>query len=150
MLAPPGHPGATPLALHAGRPPSKEHNVDLGDFLWTLLAFYFIFFYFMILFRILADLFSDHETSGLAKTGWIIILLLVPFLAMFMYLITRGRGMTERAMAASQAAQSAQKDYIRQTAGTDPATQIANGQELLKTGAISQQEFDTLKTKALA
>jgi multidrug resistance efflux pump len=126
--------------------------VDLGEFLWTLLAFYFVFFYFMILFRILADLFSDHETSGVAKTGWIILLLLVPFLAMFVYLITRGKGMTERAIAASQAAQAAQKDYIRQAAAgtTDPATQIANGQELLKTGAISQQEFDALKTKALA
>ena len=124
--------------------------MDFGDFLWTLLAFYFIFFFFMILFRILADLFSDHETSGLAKTGWIILLLLVPFLTMFVYLITRGKGMTERAIAASQAAQAAQKDYIQQAAGTDPATQIANGQELLKTGAITQQEFNALKTKALA
>jgi hypothetical protein len=124
--------------------------VDLSDFLLSLLAFYFIFFYFMILFRILGDLFSDHETSGLAKTGWIIFLLLVPFLAIFVYLITRGKGMTERAIAASQAAQVAQQDYIRQAAGNDPATQIANGQELLKTGAISQQEFDALKAKALA
>jgi len=104
----------------------------------------------MILFRIPADLFSDHESSGLAKSGWIIILLLVPFLTMFLYLITRGNGMTERAMAASEAAQSAQEGYIRRAAGTDPATQIANGQELLKTGATSQQEFDALKTKALA
>jgi hypothetical protein len=124
--------------------------MDLGDFLWSLLVIYFIFFYFIILFRILADLFSDHETSGLAKTGWIILLLLVPFLTMFVYLITRGKRMTERAMAASQAAQAAQQDYIRQAAGTDPATQIANGQELLNTGAITQQEFDALKAKALA
>lgn len=127
--------------------------MDLGDFLWSLLVIYFIFFYFMILFRILGDLFSDHDTSGLAKTAWIIFLLLVPFLAIFVYLITRGRGMTERAMAASQAAQAAQQDYIRQTAGTggsDPATQIGKAQELLSSGAITQQEFDTLKAKALS
>jgi hypothetical protein len=124
--------------------------VDLGDFLWSLLAFYFIFFYFMILFRVLGDLFSDHEISSVAKTGWIIFLLLVPYLAMFVYLVARGQGMTERAIAASQASQTAQQDYIRQVAGTDRATQIASGQELLKIGAISQQEFDTFKTKALA
>ena len=60
--------------------------------------------------------------------------------------------MAERAIAAQQARQSAQKDYIREAAGTgaDPATQIANGQELLKSGAITQQEFDALKAKALA
>jgi hypothetical protein len=126
--------------------------VDLGDFLWSLLVIYFIFFYFIVLFRILTDLFSDHEASGLAKTGWIIFLLVVPFLAMFIYLITRGKAMTERAMAAQQAAQSAQQDYIRQAAGggADPASQIANGQALLNSGALTQQEFDALKAKALA
>jgi hypothetical protein len=124
--------------------------VDLGEFLWRLLVVYIIFFYFMILFRILGDLFSDHETSGGAKTGWIIFLLSVPFLAIFVYLITRRQGKAERAIPASQSAQAAQKDYIRQAARTDPATQIASGQELLKTGAISRQEFDALTTKALA
>ena len=126
--------------------------MDFGEFLWTLLVFYFIFFYFIVLFRILGDLFSDHDTSGWAKAGWIIFLLLVPFLSMFIYLIARGKGMTERAIAAQQAMESAQQDYIRQTAGTggDPASQIANGQELLKAGAISQSEFDALKAKALA
>jgi hypothetical protein len=124
--------------------------VDLGEFLWTLLVIYFIFFYFMILIRILVDLFSDHETSGLAKTAWIIFLLFLPFIAIFVYLITRHEGMTERAIAASQRAQAAQKDYIRDAAGTDPASQIAKGKELLSSGAITQQEFDALKTKALA
>ena len=125
--------------------------MDFGEFLWTLLVFYFIFFYFIVLFRILGDLFNDHDTSGWAKTGWILFLLLVPFLSMFIYLIARGQGMTERAMAEQQARESAQQDYIRQTAaGGDPATQIANGQELLKSGAITQQEFDALKAKALA
>ena len=123
--------------------------MDLGDFLWSLLVVYLIFFYFMILFRILGDLFSDHDPSGGARTGWII-LLLVPFLEMFVYLITRRQGMAERAIPASQSAQAAQKDYIRQEARTDPATRIASGQELLKTGTISRQEFGALKTKALA
>jgi hypothetical protein len=128
--------------------------VSLGDFLWSLLVIYFIFFYFMILFRILGDLFSDHELSGLGKTVWIIFLLLVPFIAIFVYLITRGKEMSERAIAQSQAADAQQQDYIRQVAGSsgggDAADQIARAQELLKSGAITQQEFDALKAKALA
>jgi hypothetical protein len=127
--------------------------VSLGDFLWSLLVIYFIFFYFMILFRIIGDLFSDHEMSGLGKTVWIICLLFLPFLAMFVYLITRGKGMTERAMAQAQAANAQQQDYIRQVAGSggsDAAGQIAKAQELLKSGAITQAEFDALKAKALA
>jgi hypothetical protein len=43
--------------------------------------------------------------------------------------------------------------YIRRVAGTaasDPAAQIAKGQELFESGAITQQEFGALKAKALA
>ena len=126
--------------------------MDFGEFLWALLEIYFIFFYFIVLFRVLGDLFSDHDTSGLAKAAWIIFLVLLPFLSLFVYLIARGKGMTERTIAAQQSARAAQKDYIREAAGTgtDPATQIANGQALLKSGSITQQEFDALKAKALA
>ena len=126
--------------------------MSFGDFLWSLLAFYFIFFYFMILFRIIADLFEDHELSAWGKTGWIIFLVLLPFLSIFVYLITRGKGMTERAMARAQAIDAQQQAYIRNVAGagTDPTEQIAKGQQLLSSGAITQAEFDTLKAKALA
>lgn len=126
--------------------------MSLGDFLWSLLVIYFIFFYFLMLFRILGDLFSDPETSGFGKAMWIIFLLFLPFIAILVYLITRGRRMTERAIAASQAANAEQQEYIRRVAGSDgqPAAQIAKGHELLESGAITQQEFDTLKAKALA
>ena len=127
--------------------------MDLGDFLWSLLVIYFIFFYFMVLFRIIDDMFSDHELSGLGKTGWIIFLVVLPFLSMFIYLIARGKGMTERAMAKAQARNADQQEYIRSVAGSggaDPAAQIAKGHELLTSGAITQQEFDAIKAKALA
>ena len=121
--------------------------MDFGDFLWSLLIFYFIFFYFMILFRVIGDLFSNKEASGLNKTLWLLFLLFFPFLALFIYLIVNGRAM---ARAAEQNA--AQQNYIREVAGAgdDPATKIAKAHELLAAGAISQAEFDALKAKALA
>ena len=126
--------------------------MDFGDFLWSLLIFYFIFFYFMILFRVIGDLFTDKEASGLSKTLWLIFLLFFPFLSLFIYLITKGQAMNERAMARAAEANSAQQDYIRQVAGAgdDPTAQIAKAHDLLAAGAISQAEFDALKAKALA
>jgi hypothetical protein len=126
--------------------------MDFGDFLWSLLIFYFIFFYFMILFRVIGDLFSNKEASGLNKTLWLLFLLFLPFLALFIYLITNGQGMTERAMARAAEQNAAQQDYIRQVAGAgdDPAAKIAKAHDLLAAGAISQAEFDALKAKALA
>jgi hypothetical protein len=126
--------------------------MDLGDFLWSLLVIYFIFFYFMILFRVIGDLFSDKEASGLSKTLWLIFLLVLPFLALFIYLITKGPEMNQRAIARAEEMDAAQRDYIRQAAGTgdDPTAKIAKAHELLSSGAISQAEFDALKAKALA
>lgn len=124
--------------------------MSLAEFLWTFLAIYLLFFYFMILFRVIGDLFSDPEASGLAKTGWMLFLLFVPILAMLIYVLTRGEAMSARAVAQAKAADSAQQDYIRSVASNDPATQIAQAQTLLASGAITQQEFDTIKAKALA
>jgi len=126
--------------------------MDLGDFLWSLLVIYFIFFYFMILFRVIGDLFSNKEASGWTKTLWLIFLIVLPFLSLFIYLIVNGQAMSERAMAQAQQMDAAQQDYIRSVAGTsdDATAKIAKANDLLKSGAISQAEFDTLKAKALA
>jgi len=127
--------------------------MSFGDFLWSLLIIYFLFFFFMILFRILGDLFSDSQMSGLTKTLWVVFLLFLPLIAMIVYLITRGKRMAERAVARSEAAKAEQDEYIRRVAASDkadPAAQISKGQELFASGAITQQEFDSLKAKALA
>lgn len=131
---------------------NKGAPVSLGDFFWSLLAFYFIFFYFMLLLRVIGDMFSDRELSGLGKTGWIIFLVVLPFVSLFVYLITRGGAMTERATANLKAADANQQEYIRRVAGsgTDPADQIAQGREMLSSGVITEPEFDALKAKALA
>jgi hypothetical protein len=126
--------------------------MSFGDFLWSLLIIYFIFFYFMILFRIIGDLFSDHEASGFTKFLWILFLLFFPFIAILIYLIAKGPAMTQRAMARAAEVDAQQQAYIRDVAGagTDPTAQIAKGHELLNSGAITQAEFDALKAKALA
>ena len=127
--------------------------MDFGDFLWSLLIFYFIFFYFMILFRVIGDLFSNKEASGLTKTLWLLFLLFLPFLSLFIYLIVNGQGMNERAMARARGGRTrpSRTTSARSPAsGDDPTAKIAKAHELLAAGAISQAEFDALKAKALA
>ena len=102
--------------------------------------------------RIVFDLFSDHTTGGWGKFGWTVFLILMPWLAVFVYLLARGKGMQERAMVAAQQQQVATDNYIKGVAAQSksPAEQIADAKGLLDSGAISQQEFDALKAKALA
>ena len=106
----------------------------------------------MVWFRCLFDLFSDSTLSGWGKAGWAVLLIFVPWLGALIYLIARGRSMTERQMAAAGQMQADQDKYIQQVAGTSggPVEQIASAKELLDAGTISQAEFDALKAKALA
>jgi hypothetical protein len=129
--------------------------MDTGNF-WNVLVWSFWFFIWiaalMVWFRCLLDMFSDHTLSGWAKAGWVILLVFVPWLGALIYLIARGRSMTERQMKAMAEQQAAQQEYIKQAAGTtsSPAAQIADARALLDSGAINQTEFDSLKAKALA
>ena len=106
----------------------------------------------MIWFRCMFDLFGDHTLSGWGKTGWAILLIFVPWLGAFIYLIARGKSMNERQLAAMAQQQASQEKYIQSVAAktATPAEQITSAKALLDSGAISQAEFDALKAKALA
>ena len=108
----------------------------------------------MILFHILTDLFRDHTLSGGMKTLWAVFLVFLAFLAALVYLISRGKGMAERAAARQQQTQEQFEGYVRSVATTGDATatltdQIAQAKQLLDAGTIDQAEFDRLKAKAL-
>ena len=119
-------------------------------FLWTMLIIFFMVFYFMLLFLVLLDIFRDHKMSGWIKLLWIVALLFFHFITLFVYVIFRGRGMGERQQAAAVENQEARQAYIQSMAGTNPTEQIASAKALLDAGTITQAEFDSLKTKALA
>src|SRR3954454_16904909 len=120
-------------------------------FWWTFWIFIRITAIF-IWFRCVFDMFGDKTLSGWGKVGWSLLLILVPWLGAFIYLVTRGRSMAERQMAAAVQQQAAQDEYIKSVAGagtTSPVDEVAKAKGLLDAGAISQSEFDAIKAKAL-
>ena len=122
------------------------------DFFWFILSFFLLMAYLMVLFQIIGDLFRDKDTSGWIKAVWIFFLIFLPILTSLVYLIVSGRKMTERNVHAVQAAQ-------HRPGGLHPAGLVErgiarrrdrSGQGLLDSGAISAEEFEQLKAKALA
>jgi Short C-terminal domain/Phospholipase_D-nuclease N-terminal len=128
-------------------------DVSFMDIFWSMLWFFFLFIWIIVLANILTDLFRDRSLSGVAKTLWVVFLVFLPFLAALVYFLTRGRGMAERAAARQEQTQEQFAGYVRSVAtsgdGT-PADQIARAKELLDAGTIDQSEFDRLKAKALS
>lgn len=125
-------------------------TVGNGSVLLWMLEFFFFVIWFWLLLGIFSDLFRDHELSGGWKAVWVVVLVILPYLGILIYLIARGRGMTERGIKANQQAQEQFDERIRAAGGgTDPAEQISKAKALLDSGAIDQAEFDALKGKAL-
>jgi Phospholipase_D-nuclease N-terminal len=72
-------------------------DVSFIDIFWSMLWFFFLFLWIIVLAHILTDLFRDRSLSGVAKTLWVVFLVFMPFLAALIYFLSRGRGMAERA-----------------------------------------------------
>ena len=121
------------------------------DVMWTMFIFFLWILWFWLLFTVFADIFRRHDISGVGKTGWVLFCILLPFLGVFIYLISQGQHMAERNVSQVRAQQAKMDDYVRETAGSGgAAAEIERAKNLLDSGAITQEEFNAIKQKALA
>lgn len=112
-------------------------------FLWVL--------WIITLFHVVADIFRSHELSGLAKTLWMILVIFLPYIGVFAYVIARGDAMAQHAIDAQQARDAAAQEYIRQAAGTsNVADQLGRLGQLRAEGTISDADYEAAKAKILA
>ena len=126
-------------------------SYPLLEVFWTMLIFFAFFIWIWLLITVFMDIFRRQDIGGWGKTGWIIFVIVLPYLGVFVYLIAEHKGMTERSIKDQQEAKTQMDDYVRSVAGkSDPASQIASAKDLLDRGAITQAEFDAIKQKALA
>ena len=124
---------------------------SFGDFFWDVLLFFAWVIWFWLLITVFSDLFRRHDLSGWAKGGWVVFVILIPYLGVLVYLIAEHDGIAKRNTEQAQAAQTQFDQYVQSVATKDdPAEQIAKAKGLLDSGAISQADFDAIKAKALA
>jgi hypothetical protein len=126
--------------------------VDFLDVLWSIIVIYFLIAILIALFAVITDVFRDDDLSGWGKGAWLIFLIVFPLIGLVAYVVTRHRGMSERRAARQAEAEREFATHVRNVAGAQsgPASEIAQAKALLDGGAISQAEFDAIKTKALA
>ncbi|MFC8491601.1 MULTISPECIES: SHOCT domain-containing protein [unclassified Streptomyces] len=125
----------------------------LGAF-WTVLWIFLWVLWIVLLFRVIADVFRDDDLGGAAKTGWLVFVVLIPFLGVFVYVLARGGDMGKREARHLQDRQRAFDDYVRETAGGgagpgNEADQLAKLAEIRAKGDITDAEFQRAKEKIL-
>ena len=120
------------------------------DIVGTMLVFFAWVIWIWLLITVFADIFRRHDIGGWHKAGWIALVIILPYLGVFIYLIAQGKHMAERRVSDAKQSQAAFDDYVRQVASDkDPTEQIAKAKQLLDSGAIDAAEFEQIKRKAL-
>jgi hypothetical protein len=119
------------------------------DVLWTMILFFCWVAWIWVVITVFIDVFRRDDIGGWAKAAWVVFVIVLPFLGVLVYLIAQHDGMRDRSMKQAEAQKQQFDHYVRDAAGGS-AAEIAKAKELLDTGAITQEEFDQLKAKALA
>ena len=116
-----------------------------SNFLADVLSIFIFVLWFWLLITVFGDLFRRHDISGWAKAVWVIVLILFPYLGIFIYLISQHRGLAERQ---SQRVQQA-RDELRHVVGFSVADELEKLERLKNSDTISNEEYSRLRTRAV-
>ena len=116
----------------------------LGSMLWTMIIFFFWVMVIWMFIAIFGDIFRRDDLSGWAKTGWILLIFIVPFLGILIYVIARPK-MTEQDKQMLMQAQEAQ----RRMQGYSAADEVAKLAKLRDDGKITAEEYEDMKERAM-
>jgi Phospholipase_D-nuclease N-terminal len=126
-------------------------SYPLLEIFWTMLIFFAFVIWLWMLFVVIGDLFRRKDVGGLAKTAWILVLIILPYFGVFIYLIAEHKGLQERTVASQKNSEAQFASYVQDVAGSSsPADQIASAKKLLDEGTINAGEYESIKQKALA
>jgi type VI protein secretion system component VasK len=115
-----------------------------GSVLWTMAVFFFWMIYIWIFITVFADIFRRNDIHGGKKAMWILFIIFLPLIGLLAYMIARPK-MTEQDKQMIEEAEARQK----RAAGYSAAEEIAKAQALKDSGAITEEEFQELKRKAM-
>ncbi len=124
-------------------------NHPFLNVIWTFFIIFVWISWFWLLISISVDIFRRHDIGGFAKAIWFIVIIFLPLIGSLIYLISQGSSMAERSAEEARRKQEGFNAYVREQAGGS-AGEIETAKALLDSGAISEEEFQKLKAKALA
>jgi Short C-terminal domain/Phospholipase_D-nuclease N-terminal len=129
-------------------------NYPLLDIFLSMLYFFCWILWILLLFWIILDIFRSQDLSGWGKAGWLVFVIFLPLIGVLVYLIARGRSMSDRQAQDAKARDEAARAYIKEAAGSNGGTsqsdELAKLAGLHDKGVLSDQEFEQAKAKVLA
>jgi len=120
-----------------------------GQVLWSIFWLFLFVMWFTLVISIFRDIIRADDMSGATKAVWTAVIIFLPYLGVFLYLVTNGANMGERAAREMQAQEDAARDYIRDAAGTSQADELAKLADLHGKGVLDDAEYAKAKQRAI-
>ena len=121
---------------------------QVGQVLWSMVYFFLIFMWIMLIFQVFGDIIRSRDLSGGAKALWTALIIFLPYLGIFIYLIARGGGMGDRQLQRMQENDDAFRSYVRDATGGS-ADELARLAELHAAGSLTDDEFAAAKSRVI-
>jgi predicted membrane channel-forming protein YqfA (hemolysin III family) len=120
-----------------------EGGFTFANFVADVFSIFIFVLWLWLLITVFGDLFRRHDVSGLGKVAWVILLIVLPYIGVFAYILIEGRGMAERNREQAQRA----LDQVRQVVGFSAAAEIEKLDRLKASKSISEDEYARLRAR---
>jgi hypothetical protein len=124
-------------------------DVSFWDVVWWMIMVFFFMMFLWMFIAIFADMIMRRDLNGWAKAGWALFMFILPLLGILFYMITRPKP-TEEEIAGILSSRGYGGGAPASAAPRSSADEIGKAHELLQAGALTQQEFDAIKAKAIS
>jgi hypothetical protein len=126
-------------------------NYPLWDLFLTMLELFVWIVLIVLVIWVILNILRRHDLNAWAKVGWLILVIVLPFIGVFTYLIVRGAHLAGEQVATANAPQDEGfRRYERfETQGKDSADELAKLADLRDRGVITDAEFQKRKTQLL-
>ncbi len=122
-----------------------QGGFTFANFVADVFAVFIFVLWLWLFITVASDLFRRKDVSGWGKVIWVLLLIVLPYVGIFAYLVTQGRGMAQRNEARGLQA----RDDLRQIVGFSAADEIEKLDRLKAAGSISEQEFARLRSRVM-
>jgi hypothetical protein len=123
-----------------------DGGFTFANFVADAFAIFMFILWFWLLITVSSDLFRRHDISGFGKVLWVILLIVLPYIGIFAYILTQGGGMAERNRLQARQA----RDELRQAVGFSAADELVKLDRLVSENAISKEEYARLRARLLS
>lgn len=126
-------------------------SFSLGDVILSVIVFMLLVAWIALVIYVFVDIFRSRDLSGWAKALWVLFVIILPWLGVLVYLIARGDKMAERQLEDAAERERLTRAYVQDAASSgSTAEEIEKLKALRDSGAISPEEYESLKAKALS